>query len=193
MDNPVFRFTIYHLLFINLAFQFSLKIIVNRLWTPWRYHYIKGETGEKSGGVDDNATCIFCSIRDAENDASYFVLHRAASCYVVLNIYPYTSGHLLVVPFEHVADLDDASKTITDEMMDLTKRCQTILRETYRPEGFNIGINQGRSAGAGVAEHLHLHILPRWYGDANFMTTVAETRVLPEELATSYERLRVHF
>ncbi len=166
---------------------------MDRLWSPWRYRYIKGETGEKSDAASNDVACIFCAIRDAEDDARTFVVHRAEFCYVVLNIYPYTSGHLLVVPYTHVADLDAAAKLTTDEMMDVVKNCQTILREEYKPEGFNIGINQGRSAGAGVAAHLHIHILPRWHGDANFMTTIAETRVLPEELATAYERLSKHF
>lgn len=95
----------------------------------------------------------------------------------------------MIVPFAHLANLDDAPKETTNETMDLTKRCQSLLRETYKPDGFNIGINQGRMAGAGVAEHLHIHILPRWQGDANFMTTIAETRVLPEELRVTFERL----
>jgi ATP adenylyltransferase len=165
---------------------------VDRLWSPWRYQYIKGETGEKAGGE----SCIFCKIHnggDEAEDEHNFVLHRAAYNYIVLNIYPYTSGHLLVVPYFHAADLDAAPKFASDEMMDLTKDCQTILREIYRSDGFNIGINQGRSAGAGVAKHLHLHILPRWHGDANFMTTIAETRVLPEELKTTYNNLRSKF
>jgi ATP adenylyltransferase len=97
------------------------------------------------------------------------------------------------VPYEHTAELDAAAKETTDELMDLTKRCQTALREVYRPDGVNLGMNLGRAAGAGVAGHIHLHILPRWVGDANFMTTVAETRVIPEDLATTYERLRPHF
>jgi len=160
---------------------------VDRIWSPWRYRYIKGETGEKSDA--GSAACIFCTIRDAENDPANFVLHRAAHNLIVLNIYPYTSGHLMIVPFAHLANLDDAPKETTNETMDLTKRCQSLLRETYKPDGFNIGINQGRMAGAGVAEHLHIHILPRWQGDANFMTTIAETRVLPEELRVTFERL----
>lgn len=165
---------------------------MDRLWSPWRYQYIKGETGEKAG--DD--ACVFCRLYnggDGADDERHFVVYRAAYNYIVLNIYPYTSGHLLIVPFVHAADLDAAPKYTSDEMMDLTKDCQTILRETYRPEGFNIGINQGRAAGAGVAEHLHLHILPRWHADANFMTTVAETRVLPEELTITYANLREKF
>ena len=161
---------------------------MDRLWTPWRYDYIKGASGEKTG---DSSFCIFCTLRDAtEEDERSFVLHRARYNYVVLNIYPYISGHLLIVPYEHTADLDTAAKQTTDELMDLAKRCQTALRETYHPQGFNLGMNLGQAAGAGVAGHIHLHIMPRWAGDSNFMSTVAETRVIPEDLTTTYNRLR---
>lgn len=165
---------------------------MDRLWTPWRYDYIKDAGGEKTGG-DSTSSCIFCELRDSTDDARNFVVHRARFNFVVLNLYPYTSGHLLVVPHEHTADLDAASKETTDELMDLSKRSQTILRESYRPDGFNLGMNLGQAAGAGVAAHIHLHILPRWTGDANFMSTVGETRVLPEDLKTTYERLRARF
>jgi len=122
-----------------------------------------------------------------------FVLHRSQHNYVVLNIYPYISGHLLIVPFEHVADLDRTAKATTDELMDLTKRCQTALRDVYSPGGFNLGMNLGRPAGAGIADHLHIHIMPRWAGDTNFMSTIANTRVIPEDLATTYQKLKGHF
>jgi ATP adenylyltransferase len=160
------------------------------LWTPWRYDYIKGTSGEKTGAGN---LCVFCTLLAREDDERTLILHRAQHNFVVLNIYPYTSGHLLIVPYEHTADLDLVAKETTDEMMDLAKRAQTVLRETYRPHGFNLGINLGQSAGAGVADHLHLHVLPRWTGDANFMSTVAETRVLPEDLTTTYDRLRGSF
>jgi ATP adenylyltransferase len=137
---------------------------------------------------------VFCNLRDdADNDAANFVLHRAAHNFVVLNRYPYISGHLLVVPYEHVSELDAAAKATTDELMDLSKQAQTALRETYRPDGFNVGMNLGRAAGAGIANHIHIHVLPRWSGDTNFMTSVAEARVLPEDLATTYEKLRRKF
>jgi ATP adenylyltransferase len=160
------------------------------LWTPWRYDYIKGTSGEKSGS---GQPCVFCSLLEQQDDERTFILHRARHNFVILNIYPYTSGHLLIVPYEHAADLDLIAKEASDEMMDLAKRAQTVLRETYRPHGFNLGINLGRSAGAGVADHLHLHVLPRWTGDANFMSTVSETRVLPEDLTATYDRLRGTF
>jgi ATP adenylyltransferase len=164
---------------------------VDRLWTPWRYEYIKGASGEKSGYGD---ACVFCRIRDNEaDDERTYVLHRARHNLVVLNLYPYISGHLLIVPYEHTGELDAASRETTDELMELAKRCQTALRETYHPHGFNLGMNLGQSAGAGVADHIHLHVMPRWTGDANFMSTIGETRVIPEDLKTTYEKLRPCF
>jgi ATP adenylyltransferase len=159
---------------------------VDRLYTPWRYTYIKGESGEKSGS---GGPCVFCSIRDREDDEQTYVLHRARHNFIVLNIYPYISGHLMIIPYEHVAELSDLPKETSDELMDLTKHMQGVLREVYRPHGFNLGMNLGRAAGAGVAEHLHMHIMPRWTGDSNFMTTVGETRVIPEDLRTTYDKL----
>ncbi len=117
-------------------------------------------------------------------------MHRGQQNYVVLNRYPYTSGHLMIVPFDHVSSLSAASADTAAEMMDLTRRAEDILRQAYRPDGLNLGMNIGSSAGAGVAGHIHMHLLPRWSGDANFMTTIGETRVLPEELQTSYAKLR---
>lgn len=161
---------------------------MDRLWSPWRSEYIA------SAGDADPSVCVFCQLRDeAENDAENFVLHRAAHNLVVLNRYPYTSGHLLIVPYEHVGELDTAAKATTDELMDLTKRSQTALREVYRPDGFNVGMNLGRAAGAGIADHIHIHILPRWAGDTNFMSSVAEARVLPEDLFTTYQKLHNRF
>ena len=161
---------------------------MDRLWSPWRSDYIA------SAGDADSSVCIFCKLRDdSDNDAANYVVHRASHNFIVLNRYPYISGHLLIVPNEHVGDLDIAAKAITDELMDLTKQCQTALRKVYRPDGFNVGMNLGRAAGAGIADHIHIHILPRWAGDTNFMTSVAEARVLPEDLSTTYEKLRGEF
>ena len=163
---------------------------MDRLWSPWRYEYIT------SGGAPDSgpAGCIFCNLRDdPSRDETNFVIHRADHNFVVLNIYPYISGHLLVVPYEHVGELDAATKQTTDELMDLTKRCQTALREAYQPDGFNLGMNLGKSAGAGIVDHFHLHLLPRWVGDTNFMSTVGNTRVIPEDLATTYQKVRARF
>ncbi|MCU0238962.1 MAG: HIT domain-containing protein [Pyrinomonadaceae bacterium] len=158
------------------------------LWSPWRYDYIKADKSTASN------TCVFCNIiNSSATDEEKFILHRAEHNFVILNIYPYISGHIMVVPFAHLANLDEASKEITDELMDLTKLCQTILREVYNPQGFNLGINQGKAGGAGVAEHLHQHILPRWVGDANFMTSIGQTRIIPEDLQTTYEKLKGKF
>ena len=163
---------------------------MERLWSPWRYDYIAAGGAEDSHG----ARCVFCDIaKDPARDEANFVLHRAAHNYIILNLYPYISGHLLIVPFAHVGELDAAPKATTDELMDLTKHCQTALRDVYQPGGFNIGMNLGRSAGAGIASHIHIHIMPLWTGDTNFMSTVGETRVIPEDLATTYLKLRGRF
>ena len=160
---------------------------MDRLWSPWRSEYI-------SSGDPASGKCVFCEIQKrADQDESSLVVHRASHCFIVLNRYPYTSGHLLIVPNEHVGELDSAGKGITDEMMDLTKRSQAALRHVYQPDGFNVGMNLGKAAGAGIVDHIHIHILPRWVGDTNFMTTVGETRVLPEDLATTYKKLREKF
>lgn len=163
---------------------------MENLWSPWRYDYIASAGSESSKSTG----CVFCEIQKSpERDETNFVLHRASHNFVVLNIYPYISGHLLVVPFQHIAELDAAAKETTDELMDLTKRCQSALREAYQPAGFNIGMNLGRAGGAGIADHLHIHIMPRWIGDTNFMSTVGNTRVIPEELATTYNKLKDKF
>lgn len=160
---------------------------MDRLWSPWRYEYITSGGNEKPEASD----CIFCAIsQNPATDEHNLVLHRAEHNYVVLNRYPYISGHLLIVPYAHLGEFDSAPKELTDEMMELTKCCQTALREVYRPEGYNIGMNLGRPAGAGIANHIHMHIMPRWAGDTNFMTTVAEARVIPEDLGITYQKLR---
>ena len=159
------------------------------LFSPWRYEYLT--SGEKS----PESFCVFCDLlaEDERTDAEKLIVHRACHNYIVLNKFPYISGHLLIVPFSHVSDLDRADKETTDELMDLTKRCQTVLRAAYNPQGFNLGMNLGKAAGAGVAGHIHLHIMPRWFGDTNFTTTVGETRVIPEDLTTTYRKLRDKF
>jgi len=141
-----------------------------------------------------NDECVFCRIAANPNqDATNFVLHRGAHAFVVLNLYPYITGHLMIVPYLHTSEFDAVAKEITDEMMDLAKRGQTALREAYSPSGFNLGMNLGLAAGAGIADHLHIHLLPRWAGDTNFMTTVGEARVLPEALEITYKKLRPKF
>ena len=151
------------------------------LWTPWRYRYIA------DASKDDR--CIFCDALGADDDRNTLIVLRGAKNFIILNRYPYTSGHVMVVPYEHVADLSAVDPAALAEMMALTQRVQSALARTYHPEGYNLGMNLGRAAGAGVIGHLHLHVLPRWGGDANFMTVVGETRVEPEDLATTYDRL----
>lgn len=161
---------------------------LDRLWSPWRAKYIASGTDAQGG------ECVFCRIvRDAEHDEDNFVIYRGQHAFIVLNLYPYISGHLMIVPYLHTAELDSTAKETTDEMMDLTKRAQQALREVYSPAGFNVGMNIGAAAGAGVADHIHIHLLPRWSGDTNFMTTVGETRVLPEDLPTTYSKLKPKF
>jgi len=139
-------------------------------------------------------SCIFCDVvKNPAADDVNFILHRGTHAFVILNLYPYISGHLMIVPNAHLGELDTTPKETTDQMMDLAKRCQTALREVYHPHGFNLGMNLGRAAGAGIADHIHMHIMPRWSGDTNFMTSVSGTRVLSEDLPTSFRRLREKF
>lgn len=161
---------------------------MDRLWSPWRAKYI-------ASGVDAQAeTCVFCEIaRNTENDEKNLVVFRGQLNFVVLNLFPYITGHILVVPYAHLGELDSAPKDVTDEMMDLTKRAQAALRSVYKPAAYNVGMNLGAAAGAGITDHIHLHVLPRWSGDTNFMTTVGETRVLPESLEITCSRLREEF
>ena len=153
---------------------------MDRLWTPWRYTYLT-----KSGPAEP---CIFCASA-AEKDAENFIVHRGRLNFVILNRYPYNNGHLMVVPYAHVPTLAAAPEDALAEMMSLVRQAEVNLRATYHPDGFNIGMNIGASAGAGVAGHIHMHVVPRWNGDANFMSTIGETRILPEELSTTYEKL----
>lgn len=158
---------------------------MDHLWSPWRYQYIS----KPSVSIE----CIFCELAKLPADISRFILFRGQFNYVVLNIYPYTSGHLLVIPYTHLALLKDLDTESSNEMMDLTKQCQAALEAEYRSNGFNLGMNLGQAAGAGVAAHLHMHILPRWFGDINFTTAIGETRILPETLETTYQRLSPYF
>ncbi len=137
--------------------------------------------------------CIFCDAPEKEDSAENLIAFRGEHAYVILNRYPYTSGHLMVVPFQHNASLEELDPQTRAEMMELTTRCMTVLRGLYRPQGFNVGINIGEAAGAGVKEHVHIHIVPRWAGDTNFMSAVAETRVLPESLEQTYQRVKNGF
>ena len=152
------------------------------LWTPWRYRYITDPT------KDDR--CIFCDALALGDDAKSFIVLRGKKNFVILNRFPYTTGHVMIVPFEHVAELAGCDPETLAEMMQLAQRVQAALAAHYNPEGYNLGMNLGRCAGAGVTGHLHLHLLPRWTGDTNFMTAVAETRIEPEDLSVTYDKLR---
>ena len=154
---------------------------MDHLWSPWRYRYVS--TGPGGG-------CLFCDKAGSADDRGNFVVLRAQRNFILLNLYPYTNGHLMIAPYEHVATLAEAHPETLTEMMRLTARAEQALRELYRPGGINLGMNLGECAGAGVAGHIHMHVLPRWTGDASFMTTVGETRVLPEDLAATWEKLK---
>jgi len=155
------------------------------LFSPWRYSYVTAAA--KPG------ECVFCAILQAKNDAGSLIVHRGDGCFVMLNAFPYTSGHSMVVPYEHVDELEKLGRPVAEEMMALTQKLEGVLREIYRPDGINLGMNLGKAAGAGVAGHIHMHVLPRWFGDTNFMTAVGETRVLPEDLQTTYQKLKSKF
>jgi ATP adenylyltransferase len=155
------------------------------LWSPWRYRYL-AETPVGDG-------CIFCEMALANQDEQRLIVCRRTYNFVVLNRFPYTTGHLMVVPYRHTSELAALDETAASEMMALVQTAERLMRAVYRPDGLNIGMNIGESAGAGVAQHIHMHVLPRWTGDANFMTTVGETRVLPEELPTTWRRLNEAF
>lgn len=156
------------------------------LWTPWRFQYV-------SAASSPSQECLFCHAWKENRDPELLVLHRTGLCLVILNRFPYTVGHLMVAPHRHIALLEDASTDELHDLIRLSARCQKALRKTYAPEGFNLGMNLGSCAGAGVAGHIHMHLLPRWAGDSNFMTVVGETRVLPEALDVTFQKLADHF
>lgn len=163
---------------------------LERLWAGWRSDYLTSVTDAPADDAD-TTTCVFCRIlaSDEADDATY-VLWRGERCFAILNAYPYASGHLLVMPYRHVGDLEDLAADEATELWGAVRTATVALKAAYRPDGLNVGANLGRAAGAGVPGHLHLHVLPRWGGDTNFVTSVAEARVLPEALPSTYERLR---
>jgi ATP adenylyltransferase len=157
------------------------------IWSPWRYQYMKDVTSGKQ------PECFFCDAIAGKDDAETLLVYRGAKAFVILNRYPYTSGHVMIVPYAHVAELALCEPETLSEMMQLAQRIEAVFGTNYKPDGMNLGMNLGRAAGAGVIGHLHLHALPRWFGDSNFMTVTGETRVHPEELKTTYERMRKAF
>ena len=157
---------------------------LERLYTPWRLAYVTGAAKA--------ADCVFCAAQ-AGGDADPLIVFRGSTCFVILNLFPYNNGHLMVVPLRHIASLVEATADELTELMNLTRCAEMALREAFAPQGLNMGLNLGKAAGAGILDHLHLHIVPRWSGDTNFMTVVGETRVLPQELPVTADRLRPIF
>ena len=193
-----------------LGAQLAYTASMDRLWTPWRYAYVTGDTQEhQRKGVPEaldawpgDHGCVFCNMIAAadwaiaqgmprnEAERAIYLLERGANCFLVLNGFPYNNGHLMIVPFQHERSLAALPLPTAQEIMQRARRAETAMRAVYTPHGLNMGLNLGEAAGAGVAEHLHFHTLPRWSGDTNFMTVVGETRVLPEMLGESWRRLR---
>lgn len=155
------------------------------LWTPWRYAYITEAKGDPR--------CVFCDKQNEKDDRTSWIVHRGKHCYICLNAFPYTSGHVMVIPYQHLDELQKLPEEAAQEMMALCQRTETALRNLYHPDGINLGMNLGAAAGAGVAGHLHMHVLPRWVADANFMTVIGETRILPETLEKTWQRMRKEF
>ncbi len=157
---------------------------MEQIWAPWRMAYIMSE---KPDG------CILCTKPVETDDAANLILHRSAANFVMLNAYPYNPGHLLVAPFRHVASFEELASDELHDHIETVSRCIRVLREVFGPEGFNVGANIGKVAGAGIADHVHSHIVPRWQGDVNFMPALAGTRVIPEALTDTYRRLEGKF
>jgi ATP adenylyltransferase len=189
---------------------------MDRLWTPWRYSYITRAEPQARSGVPaalsawpptdaDDKHCVFCNMIAAVDYAiangmsretaeqAVHIVHRGTHCFVCLNAYPYSTGHVMIVPYEHLASLAAVPTDAANELMLLAQRSERVLREVYNPGGLNMGLNLGEAAGAGIADHIHMHVLPRWVGDTNFMTATAETRVLPEPLDVTWTKLRLLF
>lgn len=158
---------------------------MNHLWSPWRMDYIENHNKETG--------CVFCNAQAKDDGAENLIAYRGKRAYIIMNRYPYTSGHIMVNPFEHKSSLAELDAETRAEMMELTSMCTMALSAIYKPQGFNVGINIGEAAGAGVLGHVHIHIVPRWKGDTNFMSSVGHTRVLPEALEDTYKRICNYF
>ncbi|HEX8993487.1 MAG TPA: HIT domain-containing protein [Anaerolineales bacterium] len=158
---------------------------MRHIWSPWRMEYIENHAKQEG--------CVFCSAVAGADSPENLIVHRGALAYVILNRYPYTSGHVMIVPFEHKPNIEQLDTATRAEMMELASRATTVLRSIYNTQAFNIGMNIGEAAGAGVKEHVHIHVVPRWIGDTNFMSSLAETRVLPERLEDTWTRIREGF
>ena len=158
-----------------------------RIWAPWRLEYVK------DASKDSAEECIFCAKPAEDDDEASLIVHRGERCFVILNLYPYTNGHMMIAPFEHVASLADLEAETVAETMALAQRAMRLLDEHYSPHGYNVGFNQGRVAGAGVEHHIHMHVVPRWGGDTNFMPVLGDTRVMNQTIEDSYETVREAF
>jgi ATP adenylyltransferase len=155
------------------------------LWTPWRYAYVST--------ADQVPVCVFCAAAELGDDEKAGIVFRGKECFIILNKFPYTAGHVMVVPYAHLDELRKLPASAAHEMIELGQKTETVLHDLYHPDGVNLGMNIGKAAGAGVAGHIHLHALPRWVADANFMSVVSETRVLPETLPITWERMKKAF
>ena len=156
---------------------------MNRLWAPWRLKYIQAVDTHDDG-------CIFCIKPKQNKDRENLILHRATNCFVIMNLYPYNNGHLMIVPYKHVSDPGDLDSDTLLEMMQTVNECTKALRDAMNPEGFNIGMNIGRVAGAGIDQHVHMHIVPRWNGDTNFMPVLGSAKVISQGLFEAYDMLK---
>ena len=157
---------------------------MDRLFAPWRGAYVTGTSASPG--------CVMCIAGEGAEDSASLVIHRSPLCVVLMNLFPYSSGHVMVAPRRHVGSLDAATEVELADMMALARRLERVLGSVYRPDGINIGMNLGRIAGAGIADHIHLHVVPRWSGDTNFMTVIGETRVVPEDPREAAARIREH-
>jgi ATP adenylyltransferase len=160
---------------------------VERIWAPWRLEYVK------DASKDNSDACVFCAALAADDDEASLIVHRGEHCFVILNKFPYTNGHLMVAPYEHVAELQQLDEATVGELMALAQRGMAALETSYSPHGYNVGCNQGRVAGAGVEHHIHMHVVPRWGGDTNFMPVLGDTRVMNQTLEDSYRTVRAAF
>lgn len=164
-----------------------LRVANFRIWAPWRLAYVT------DAAKDIEEQCIFCAKPAAEDDKANLIVHRGASSFVILNLFPYTNGHLMVAPYAHIGRFQEIPAATLAEMMELAQRAMDRLERAYEPHGFNVGFNQGRVAGAGVEHHIHMHVVPRWAGDNNFMPVIADTKVMPQSIEQSYEALEGAF
>ena len=160
--------------------------LMNYLWSPWRMKYIQDHEKEIKG-------CVFCVLLSQQDSSENLIIHRGENVFIILNRYPYTSGHVMVVPNYHTDTFENLDEATLNELMKMTTRAMRIIRKIYQPQAFNLGANVGIAAGAGIADHVHMHIVPRWNGDTNFMTSLGQTRVLPEELSETYHKMKLEW